>query len=210
MVDSKRKGKTSPTALLRRKFSGLGWRSASADGGICDLRSTSGIGQPVERLGHSWMRRMYCVNSTTPRHRQLVVVHGQRRTGQPLGVPFVATSGWCGSGSGSFMGAACVIAAMPRSRILSGWQMRSGGRWPRSTSRAKLPKALSPCLDAEGAYLVDVRVAQQPNCYPMVPAGRGHQVMLHGGEVPRRVGQSRISARTIQRRNCGEAASNLA
>jgi acetolactate synthase-1/2/3 large subunit len=46
----------------------------------------------------------------------------------------------------------------------------------------KLRQALRDCLEAPGPCFLDVRVAEQENCYPMVPAGCGHeQVMLAGG-----------------------------
>jgi acetolactate synthase-1/2/3 large subunit len=43
----------------------------------------------------------------------------------------------------------------------------------------ELRGALRECLQTPGPYFLDVRVAAQENCYPMVPAGRGHhEVML--------------------------------
>jgi acetolactate synthase I/II/III large subunit len=48
---------------------------------------------------------------------------------------------------------------------------------------ADLAHPLSTCLKADGPYFLDVRVAQQENCYPMVPAGRSHhEVMLADGQ----------------------------
>ena len=45
--------------------------------------------------------------------------------------------------------------------------------------RDELDAALGACLDAEGPYFLDVRVAAEENCFPMIPAGRGHdEVML--------------------------------
>ena len=44
---------------------------------------------------------------------------------------------------------------------------------------ADLSSALKKCIDSEGAFLLDVAVEAQANCFPMVPAGRGqHEVML--------------------------------
>lgn len=47
---------------------------------------------------------------------------------------------------------------------------------------AGLPAALETCLAHDGPFFLDVRVAQQENCYPMVPSGAGHhEVMLADG-----------------------------
>ncbi len=43
----------------------------------------------------------------------------------------------------------------------------------------ELDAALTECLAYDGPFFLDVRVAAQENCYPMMPAGRGHhEVML--------------------------------
>lgn len=43
--------------------------------------------------------------------------------------------------------------------------------------------ALADCLDHDGPFLLDARVAAQENCYPMMPAGRGHhEIMLADGQ----------------------------
>jgi acetolactate synthase-1/2/3 large subunit len=43
----------------------------------------------------------------------------------------------------------------------------------------ELADALAECLAYEGPFFLDVRVAAQENCYPMIPAGRGHhEIML--------------------------------
>ncbi|QHE83459.1 biosynthetic-type acetolactate synthase large subunit [Hydrogenophaga sp. BPS33] len=43
----------------------------------------------------------------------------------------------------------------------------------------ELDDALAECLAHDGPFFLDVRVAAQENCYPMMPAGRGHhEVML--------------------------------
>lgn len=46
----------------------------------------------------------------------------------------------------------------------------------------ELDAALAECLAYDGPFFLDVHVAAQENCYPMMPAGRGHQeVMLADG-----------------------------
>jgi acetolactate synthase-1/2/3 large subunit len=43
----------------------------------------------------------------------------------------------------------------------------------------ELPATLAECLAYDGPFFLDVRVAAQENCYPMIPAGRGHhEIML--------------------------------
>lgn len=44
--------------------------------------------------------------------------------------------------------------------------------------RAELDAALEHCLASPGPYFLDVRVTPQENCFPMVPAGCGHQEVL--------------------------------
>ncbi|MFC7411032.1 biosynthetic-type acetolactate synthase large subunit [Hydrogenophaga atypica] len=44
----------------------------------------------------------------------------------------------------------------------------------------ELDAALAECLVSQGPFFLDVRVAQQENCYPMIPAGKGHQEMMLG------------------------------
>ena len=47
---------------------------------------------------------------------------------------------------------------------------------------AQLAAALRTCLESDGPYFLDVAVAAQENCYPMMPAGAGHhEVMLGDG-----------------------------
>ncbi|MCZ2497272.1 biosynthetic-type acetolactate synthase large subunit [Xylophilus sp. Kf1] len=47
---------------------------------------------------------------------------------------------------------------------------------------AELQAALDECLAYPGPFFLDVRVAAQENCYPMIPAGSGHhQMMLADG-----------------------------
>ena len=43
---------------------------------------------------------------------------------------------------------------------------------------AELQSALDACMAWDGPFFLDVRVAAQENCYPMIPAGRGHHEML--------------------------------
>ena len=44
----------------------------------------------------------------------------------------------------------------------------------------ELQNALAECLAFQGPFFLDVRVAQQENCYPMIPSGKGHQDMMLG------------------------------
>ncbi|MDC8760658.1 biosynthetic-type acetolactate synthase large subunit [Janthinobacterium fluminis] len=53
-----------------------------------------------------------------------------------------------------------------------GWQARTVAR------REELDAALADCLDADGPYFLDVRVAGDENCFPMIPPGRGHHEVL--------------------------------
>ncbi|PND33132.1 acetolactate synthase, large subunit, biosynthetic type [Achromobacter pulmonis] len=43
---------------------------------------------------------------------------------------------------------------------------------------AQLDAALAECLAHDGPYFLDVAVAAQENCFPMMPAGHGHQRMM--------------------------------
>ncbi len=50
--------------------------------------------------------------------------------------------------------------------------------------REELDPALQACLASTGPFFLDVRVSATENCYPMVPAGRGHhEVLLPGGRA---------------------------
>ncbi|CAN7352138.1 biosynthetic-type acetolactate synthase large subunit [Variovorax paradoxus] len=54
-----------------------------------------------------------------------------------------------------------------------GWGAR------RVSDPAELEAALAECLASEGPFFLDVQVAAQENCFPMMPAGQGHhRVML--------------------------------
>ena len=44
----------------------------------------------------------------------------------------------------------------------------------RVTDPSGLPEALSTCLDSQGPFFLDVGVAEQSNCFPMIAAGCGH------------------------------------
>lgn len=43
---------------------------------------------------------------------------------------------------------------------------------------ARLDAALAECLAHDGPYFLDVAVTAQENCFPMMPAGHGHQKMM--------------------------------
>ena len=54
-----------------------------------------------------------------------------------------------------------------------GWQARTVSR------REELDAAITECLASDGPYFLDVRVAAEENCFPMIAAGAGHhEVML--------------------------------
>jgi len=53
-----------------------------------------------------------------------------------------------------------------------GWGAR------RVEDRADLQSALNECLTHDGPFFLDVAVAAQENCFPMIPAGRGHHEMM--------------------------------
>ena len=55
-----------------------------------------------------------------------------------------------------------------------GWQGRS------VSDPSQLPAALEECLASDGPFFLDVRVAEQQNCFPMMPAGVGHHRILLG------------------------------
>ena len=57
-----------------------------------------------------------------------------------------------------------------------GWGAR------RVDAPGELAAALAECLACDGPFFLDVRVVQQENCYPMIPAGRGHQEMMLGDQ----------------------------
>ena len=49
---------------------------------------------------------------------------------------------------------------------------------------AALDDALRECLDSDGPFFLDVRVAAEENCFPMMPAGRGHDEILLAADRP--------------------------
>ncbi|WP_377158987.1 biosynthetic-type acetolactate synthase large subunit [Roseateles sp. UC29_93] len=53
-----------------------------------------------------------------------------------------------------------------------GWQAL------RVERRENLDAALSECLASDGPYFLDVDVAPAENCFPMIPAGKGHQEVM--------------------------------
>jgi acetolactate synthase-1/2/3 large subunit len=59
-----------------------------------------------------------------------------------------------------------------------GWQSE------RVSSRQDLDAALARCLDSDTPFFLDVQVAALENCFPMIPAGRGHHELLLGKDRP--------------------------
>lgn len=55
-----------------------------------------------------------------------------------------------------------------------GWQA------DRVSRRDELDVALGRCFDSDGPYFLDVHVSAEENCFPMIPAGRGHHQILLG------------------------------
>ena len=53
-----------------------------------------------------------------------------------------------------------------------GWQAR------RVSDPADLRMALQECLDSDGPFFLDVAVAEQSNCFPMIAAGSGHDRVM--------------------------------
>jgi acetolactate synthase-1/2/3 large subunit len=53
-----------------------------------------------------------------------------------------------------------------------GWQAKAVSR------REELDDAIAACLASQGPYFLDVRVTAEENCFPMIPAGSGHQNVL--------------------------------
>jgi acetolactate synthase-1/2/3 large subunit len=54
------------------------------------------------------------------------------------------------------------------------WQARQVER------REELDAALQECLASSGPYFLDVAVAAEENCFPMIPAGAGHHEVWLG------------------------------
>ncbi len=59
-----------------------------------------------------------------------------------------------------------------------GWQA------DRVDRRQDLDQALQRCLSSDSPYFLDVRVRADENCFPMIPAGRGHHEVLLGKDRP--------------------------
>lgn len=55
-----------------------------------------------------------------------------------------------------------------------GWEAR------RVEQAGELEEAMDACLDSNRPFLLDVRVAQAENCFPMMPPGRGHHEIMLG------------------------------
>jgi acetolactate synthase-1/2/3 large subunit len=55
-----------------------------------------------------------------------------------------------------------------------GWGAR------RVSDPAELPAALAECLAWDGPFFLDVQVAAQENCFPMMPSGHGHHRVMLG------------------------------
>ncbi|WP_155648057.1 biosynthetic-type acetolactate synthase large subunit [Burkholderia cepacia] len=53
-----------------------------------------------------------------------------------------------------------------------GWSAR------RVDAPAELDEALTECLNHHGPFFLDVRIAEDENCFPMIPAGAGHHQVL--------------------------------
>jgi len=53
----------------------------------------------------------------------------------------------------------------------------------RATSPDELDGAIQEMLDADTAVIADIAVAQEENCFPMIPSGAAHNEMIFGVEV---------------------------
>ncbi|MBB4841621.1 acetolactate synthase-1/2/3 large subunit [Paucibacter oligotrophus] len=59
-----------------------------------------------------------------------------------------------------------------------GWQAR------RVERLEELDAAIAECLDSDGPFFLDVQVAAEENCFPMMPAGVGHDEVLLAKDKP--------------------------
>jgi acetolactate synthase-1/2/3 large subunit len=50
----------------------------------------------------------------------------------------------------------------------------------RVSDPAELDAALAECLAYDGPFFLDVQVAAQENCFPMMPSGQGHHRVMLG------------------------------
>lgn len=48
----------------------------------------------------------------------------------------------------------------------------------RVSNPADLPAAMKECMEFDGPFFLDVVVQAQENCFPMMPAGYGHQQVM--------------------------------
>jgi acetolactate synthase-1/2/3 large subunit len=48
----------------------------------------------------------------------------------------------------------------------------------RVSDPAELDSAIAQCFAYDGPFFLDVSVAAQANCFPMIPSGRGHHEMM--------------------------------
>lgn len=53
----------------------------------------------------------------------------------------------------------------------------------RVTDPAKLDDAITEMIETEGAVLLDIAVAPEENCFPMIPSGAAHNEMIFGADV---------------------------
>jgi acetolactate synthase-1/2/3 large subunit len=67
----------------------------------------------------------------------------------------------------------CQIRDVNELSRLSGWKAGA------VDTHAQFEEALDRCLSSSEPCLLDVRVVEQTNCFPMIPAGKSHnQIML--------------------------------
>ena len=57
-------------------------------------------------------------------------------------------------------------------------ELSEAGAHALAAEPAELASALDECVDHAGPFFLDVRVAAQENCFPMIPAGSGHHRMM--------------------------------
>ena len=50
--------------------------------------------------------------------------------------------------------------------------------------REDLDAAIEQCLESDGPFFLDVQVAAEENCFPMIPAGQGHHEVLLAKDRP--------------------------
>ncbi|MCK6376528.1 MAG: biosynthetic-type acetolactate synthase large subunit [Zoogloea sp.] len=58
------------------------------------------------------------------------------------------------------------------------WQARRVDR------REELDAAIAECIASDGPFFLDARVTAEENCFPMIPAGRGHHEVMLGKARP--------------------------